>query len=50
MKIEPLGFVAEPVFAAEETDNDGERLVLAIAQDHWVDAEGSSIGWQRTGT
>ena len=44
---EPLAVVGESVLAGEEARDHRERLVLAVALHHWVDAEGAGIARER---
>ena len=50
VEFEPLALVAEALLAAQQRDDHRQRLVLAVALDHRVDAERAGIGGQRTGT
>ena len=46
---EPVRLVAEAVVAAQQADDHAERLVLAVAEQHRVDAVGAGIGRQGAG-
>ena len=51
LHFEPVCFVREPWLAAEKAQNDAERFVLPVAQDHWVDCKGVGVrrqsAWSR---
>ena len=51
VQLEPVALVGEAVLAAQQADDDAERLVLAVAQQHRVDAVRAGVGRQgaRTG-
>ncbi len=44
----PVGLVGDPL-AVEQAADDADRVVLAIALDHRIDAERMGVGGQRTG-
>ena len=50
VELEPVALVVEAVVAAQQADDDAERLVLAVAQQHRVDAVGAGVGRQGAGT
>ena len=49
VELEPVALVAEAVLAAQQPDDHAERLVLAVAQQHRVDAVGAGVRRQGAG-